>query len=238
MSTVDEPEIVNEMRESSPAEEKKVDSAALSPPSPPSKEDGEEVEVNHIPRSGSVAKEVKEKEGKEKQENGGLGKEKEERQKQDKKRDSKEKETVEEKPDPPKTSVEPLMSQSTAAAERPKAALRSAALRPVSARPSAPRRRDRNVQQIVHHEGLIQSNENAYEKKKDIIAELDDSDNIIIADIMQATESDSDANPAANSEINADGKQGHLVQQILETQQTLTKIDGNDGGGGKTTVNF
>lgn len=158
--------------------------------------------------------------------------EKEVEQKEIKEKDAKEKVEL---------SKEPLMNEPIKpfdASEQPRIALRSAARRPVSARPSAPRRRDRNVQQIVHHEGLIQNAENGgnYEKKKDMIAELDDSDNIIIADIMQENDLSTETNGPENAEISSYGTQGHLVQQILETQQTLTRTDSNENNTKKMVI--
>lgn len=116
---------------------------------------------------------------------------------------------------------------------KPVTALRSAAVRPVSARPSAPRRRDRNVKQIMNHESLMQEPiESKKSDKKDLISEFDDGENIIITDIIQDTTAA--ANDAASDAI-ADGKQGHLVQQILETQTVFMNAD-NDGKHGESIV--
>lgn len=108
-------------------------------------------------------------------------------------------------------------------------ALRSAAVRPISARPSAPRRRDRNVRQILHTESFIQepnSQQNNKSNKKNVIPEFDDADNIVITETIQDNISILDEN-VANNEITTDidGKQGHLVQQILETQTAILKAD-------------
>lgn len=126
-------------------------------------------------------------------------------------------------------SREPLLNGAVAATERPKAALRSAAIRPVSARPSAPRRRDKNIQQIAHLDGFIQQNDvgNKHDKKNDIISELDDSDNIIIADLMQTNVIIDELDLSNDVGVSAESQHGHLVKQILETQKTLTKVESN-----------
>lgn len=117
---------------------------------------------------------------------------------------------------------------------KPVTALRSAAIRPVSARPSAPRRRDRNVKQISQHEHFMHEPIDAKKpEKKDLISEFDDGENIIITDIIQSTTSTT-GNVDAIDNI-ADGKQGHLVQQILETQTVFMNAD-NDAKHGETTV--
>lgn len=108
-------------------------------------------------------------------------------------------------------------------------ALRSAAVRPISARPSAPRRRDRNVRQILHTESFIQepnSQQNNKSNKKNAIPEFDDADNIVITETIQDNISILDEN-VTNNDITTDidGKQGHLVQQILETQTAILKAD-------------
>lgn len=120
-----------------------------------------------------------------------------------------------------------------AAASRPasktRPALRSAAVRPISARPSAPRRRDRNVRQILHTESFIQepnSQQNNKSNKKNTIPEFDDADNIVITETIQDNISLLDENVTSNGiTTDIDGKQGHLVQQILETQTAILKAD-------------
>lgn len=127
-------------------------------------------------------------------------------------------------------------TKSLDAANRPSSksrpALRSAAVRPISARPSAPRRRDRNVRQILHTESFIQepnSQQNSKANKKNAIPEFDDADNIVITETIQDNISLLDENVANNNNnditTDIDGKQGHLVQQILETQTAILKAD-------------
>lgn len=117
---------------------------------------------------------------------------------------------------------------------KPVTALRSASVRPVSARPSAPRRRDRNVKQILNHDSFIHEPiERKKSAKKDLISEFDDGENIIITDIIQDTTSAT--NDAIALDKIADGKQGHLVQQILETQTVFMNAD-NDAKNGEKIV--
>lgn len=115
----------------------------------------------------------------------------------------------------------------------PRTALRSAAVRPISARPSAPRRRDRNVRQILHTESFVQeSTDQSKSDKKNIVPEFDDADNIVITETIPdniTSIDDMAGNKIDDGEI--DGKQGHLVQQILETQTAILKSDNkNDVG--------
>lgn len=117
---------------------------------------------------------------------------------------------------------------------KPVTALRSAAIRPVSARPSAPRRRDRNVKQILQHDSFMHEPIEAKKSdKKDLISEFDDVENIIITDIIQSTTTAAGHTDAIDKI--ADGKQGHLVQQILETQTVFMNAD-NDAKHGETIV--
>ena len=105
------------------------------------------------------------------------------------------------------------------------AALRSAAVRPISARPSAPRRRDRNVRQIIHTESFVQESGDQKADKKNLLTEFDDADNIVITETITDNLSAIDEPVANNMNGEIDGKQGHLVQQILETQTAILKSD-------------
>lgn len=108
----------------------------------------------------------------------------------------------------------------------PRTALRSAAARPISARPSAPRRRDRNVRQIIHTESFVQDSADSNKTdKKILIPEFDDADNIVITETIPDNISAIDDSIVNNVEGEIDGKQGHLVQQILETQTAILKSD-------------
>lgn len=108
----------------------------------------------------------------------------------------------------------------------PRTALRSAAMRPISARPSAPRRRDRNVRQIIHTESFVHDSGDQKIDKKNLMPEFDDADNIVITESIPDNISTID-DPVTNNGDGGDidGKQGHLVQQILETQTAILKSD-------------
>lgn len=129
----------------------------------------------------------------------------------------------------PKKILESSKSYDLENPPKTRAALRSAAVRPISARPSAPRRRDRNVRQILHTESFIQepNNENTTSKKNNI-PDFDDADNIVITESVpdSITAIDETATNKDGNEI--DGKMGHLVQQILETQTSILKDAKND----------
>lgn len=111
---------------------------------------------------------------------------------------------------------------------RPTTALRAPSARPPSARPGAPRRRDRNVEIILHSEKTMQSA--AAEKNAiNTVADLtDDGENLVVID---NTNIQGDPLAASNEPtVDNDKEQGHLVQQILETQTALSKTvnDGSD----------
>lgn len=122
-------------------------------------------------------------------------------------------------------------SKSTDSVNPPKtrAALRSAAMRPISARPSAPRRRDRNVRQILHTESFVQEPNNQDKTtKKSNIPDFDDADNIVITESVPDNISALDETVINKEEGEIDGKVGHLVQQILDTQTSILKDVKND----------
>lgn len=143
-----------------------------------------------------------------------------------------------ERPSNPSSSLLESSTKSLEATNGPSSkarpALRSAAVRPISARPSAPRRRDRNVRQILHTESFLQepnSQQNTNNKsnnKKNAIPEFDDADNIVITETIQDNISILNESATNNNEMTTDidgSKQGHLVQQILETQTAILKVD-------------
>lgn len=133
------------------------------------------------------------------------------------------------KPDDPPLSNGPLISKSSSIEvpmPKPVTALRSAAVRPVSARPSAPRRRDRNVKQITNHDSLMHDavEPKKPEKRKNLMNEYEEGENIIITDIIQEAAAATNESDVIVDKI-ADGKQGHLVQQILDTQSAFMSND-------------
>lgn len=116
-------------------------------------------------------------------------------------------------------------SDGTKSTKPPRTALRSAAVRPISARPSAPRRRDRNVRQILHTESFVQESSDNKLDKKNSMPEFDDADNIVITDIIPDNISAINEPMPVNIDGQIDGEQGHLVQQILKTQTAILKTD-------------
>ena len=118
-------------------------------------------------------------------------------------------------------------SSSQETTTRPMTALRSATIRPASARPGAPRRRDRNVEIILQAEkfstNIPESKPNANSFGVDL---GDDGENLVVIDdnIIEDGITPSKINEALASIENAK-EQGHLVQQILETQNAFAKTD-------------
>lgn len=123
---------------------------------------------------------------------------------------------------------------------RPTTVLRAPSARPPSARPGAPRRRDRNVEIILQTEKAMHDAAEKNALNTNLVADLaDDGENLVVID---NTDIQGDALPITTQEIPKDmpneKEQGHLVQQILETQTTLSKA-GNDGDDTKRdTVSF
>lgn len=116
-------------------------------------------------------------------------------------------------------------------------ALRSAAARPISARPSAPRRRDRNIQQNIHTENFVQESGDQTADKKNYIPEFDDAD-IVITETISDNISTIDEPITKTGDGELDGKQGHLVQQILETQTAILKSDAKNDVSAVNTKHF
>lgn len=119
---------------------------------------------------------------------------------------------------------------------RPTTALRGPSARPPSARPGAPRRRDRNVEIILHSEKALHT-PTVEKNANNIVADLaDDGENLVVID---NTNLQGDALPLDNNAaqllLDNDKEQGHLVQQILETQTALSKTV-NDVGDAKGDV--
>lgn len=109
-------------------------------------------------------------------------------------------------------------------------ALRAPSARPPSARPGAPRRRDRNVEIIVQTEKTMHDAAEKNATNSNLVADLaDDGENLVVID---NTDIQGDALPITAQQTPTDvvneKDQGHLVQQILETQTTLSKA-ANDG---------
>lgn len=114
---------------------------------------------------------------------------------------------------------------------RPRTSLRPPSVRPASARPGAPRRRDKNIEIVLQPEESVKMA--GINVKVDSFNEDldDDGENLIIIEdpTVHQDQLMLDMKPNKSDEIGG-GQQGHLVQQILETQKELSKIDGNATG--------
>ncbi|KXJ72029.1 hypothetical protein RP20_CCG019115 [Aedes albopictus] len=117
--------------------------------------------------------------------------------------------------------------QSVDSVMRPRTSLRPPSVRPPSARPGAPRRKEKNV------EIVLQPNETTKLGEINVKMEVfnnelldDDGENlIVIEDPTQAGDVYSGAQ-VEPSEVKEEQEQGHLVQQILETQKEFSNIAG------------
>ncbi|XP_073818186.1 intraflagellar transport 54 [Musca autumnalis] len=117
---------------------------------------------------------------------------------------------------------------STTKAARPRTSLRPPSARPASARPGAPRRRDRNIEIILQPNDQIKMS--GIQVKLENFGDLDDDgENLVIIenpDVINSGELSANDNRLAGEngmDANAMEQQGHLVQQILETQKELTQ---------------
>ncbi|XP_061393390.1 TRAF3-interacting protein 1 [Musca vetustissima] len=116
----------------------------------------------------------------------------------------------------------------TTKTNRPRTSLRPPSARPPSARPGAPRRRDRNIEIILQPNDQIKMS--GIQVKLENFGDLDDDgENLVIIENPDAINSGelSGTDSALKSDLDiADAtveQQGHLVQQILETQKELTQ---------------
>ncbi|XP_021693082.1 TRAF3-interacting protein 1 [Aedes aegypti] len=126
-------------------------------------------------------------------------------------------------------SVKPPINrqQSVDSVMRPRTSLRPPSVRPPSARPGAPRRKEKNV------EIVLQPNETTKLGEINVKMEVfnnelldDDGENlIVIEDPTQAGDVYS-GTPTDATEVKEEQEQGHLVQQILETQKEFSNIAG------------
>lgn len=126
---------------------------------------------------------------------------------------------------------------------RPRTSLRPPSVRPASARPGAPRRRERNVEVFLPPSEtatgqVADSSANAFSLDLD-----DDGDTlIVIEDAALAISNDDQSTIGAGTESGASialadsSVQGHLVQQILQTQKELAKGDAPVSGTDAETV--
>ncbi|XP_063706194.1 TRAF3-interacting protein 1 [Culicoides brevitarsis] len=114
--------------------------------------------------------------------------------------------------------------------------LRPQSVRPPSARPGAPKRRDKNIEIILQPEEIVKPQTDIIAKLDTLEAELEDNvDNLVI--IEDPTVMDDGIIPASKTDlIDVSGeKEGALVQQILETQREFTNAAGNEQKQSETT---
>ncbi|XP_055588174.1 TRAF3-interacting protein 1 [Uranotaenia lowii] len=122
--------------------------------------------------------------------------------------------------------------QSVDSVMRPRTSLRPPSVRPPSARPGAPRRKEKNV------EIILQPNETAKLGEINVKMEVfnndlldDDGENlIVIEDPTQTGDAYSAGTADKMDEVKEEQEQGHLVQQILETQKEFSNIAGPETG--------
>lgn len=128
---------------------------------------------------------------------------------------------------------------------RPRTSLRPPSVRPASARPGAPRRRDKNIEIILQPDETVKMAGIAI-KVNSLNEELDDDgENLIIIEdstvnqdslMMNFGSKIGSTQKTEDSLSEGSAQQGHLVQQILETQKELSKIElGRDGEMDKKT---
>ncbi|KAL1381054.1 hypothetical protein pipiens_013740 [Culex pipiens pipiens] len=116
--------------------------------------------------------------------------------------------------------------QSVDSVMRPRTSLRPPSVRPPSARPGAPRRKEKNV------EIVLQPNETTKLGEINVKMEVfnnelldDDGENLIV--IEDPTQVDNVyGGGSEGQEVKEEQDQGHLVQQILETQKEFSNIAG------------
>uniref|UniRef100_A0A182MMS1 TRAF3-interacting protein 1 n=1 Tax=Anopheles culicifacies TaxID=139723 RepID=A0A182MMS1_9DIPT len=141
-----------------------------------------------------------------------------------------------------KPSAKPAMlrQQSVETVMRPRTSLRPPSVRPPSARPGAPRRKEKNV------EVILQPNETQKLGEINVKMEVfnselldDDGENLIVIedpttvtdDIVyggRVTDTSGTTEETAQQSGEQEEQQGHLVQQILETQKEFSTHTGTD----------
>ncbi|XP_055907323.1 TRAF3-interacting protein 1 [Eupeodes corollae] len=108
---------------------------------------------------------------------------------------------------------------------RPRTSLRPPSARPASARPGAPRRRDKNIEIVLQPNDQIKLSGISV-KLETFTSELeDDGENLVIIENPNTIEDQlqQSNNIEKNSTQDDSQNQGHLVQQILETQKELVQ---------------
>ncbi|TMW54313.1 hypothetical protein DOY81_000586 [Sarcophaga bullata] len=122
-------------------------------------------------------------------------------------------------------------SNQSSLVNRPRTSLRPPSARPPSARPGAPRRRDKNIEIILQPNDQIKMS--GIQVKLETFGDLDDDgDNLVIIENPNANndavnEQESNLTESEKMMQSEAIEQGHLVQQILETQKELIQNDGS-----------
>ncbi|KAI8123087.1 hypothetical protein FF38_11636 [Lucilia cuprina] len=119
-------------------------------------------------------------------------------------------------------------SNQSSLVNRPRTSLRPPSARPPSARPGAPRRRDKNIEIILQPNDQIKMS--GIQVKLETFGDLDDDgDNLVIIENPNTKDItiDQQTNLTESEKMMQDEtlEQGHLVQQILETQKELVQND-------------
>ncbi|XP_011202813.2 TRAF3-interacting protein 1 [Bactrocera dorsalis] len=118
---------------------------------------------------------------------------------------------------------------------RPRTSLRPPSARPASARPGAPRRRDRNVEIVLQPNDQVKLS--GINVKLESFGDLDDDgENLVViedANTVNIAESAKEVSRVDDTDMGSNlEQQGHLVQQILETQKEfMQQQNGNSSVG-------
>lgn len=117
-------------------------------------------------------------------------------------------------------------SSNQSSLNRPRTSLRPPSARPPSARPGAPRRRDKNIEIILQPNDQVKMS--GIQVKLETFGDLDDDgENLVIIENPNANDvtNDQQTNLTESEKLMQDNtlEQGHLVQQILETQKELVQ---------------
>ncbi|XP_018798726.1 PREDICTED: TRAF3-interacting protein 1 [Bactrocera latifrons] len=119
---------------------------------------------------------------------------------------------------------------------RPRTSLRPPSARPASARPGAPRRRDRNIEIVLQPNDQVKlSGTNV---KLESFGDLDDDgENLVViedANTVNIAESAKEMPRVDDTDMGSNmEQQGHLVQQILETQKEFMQQQNVNGSVGR-----
>uniref|UniRef100_A0A1A9VGD6 TRAF3-interacting protein 1 N-terminal domain-containing protein n=1 Tax=Glossina austeni TaxID=7395 RepID=A0A1A9VGD6_GLOAU len=118
---------------------------------------------------------------------------------------------------------------------KPRTSLRPPSARPPSARPGAPRRRDKNIEIVLQPNDQIKLA--GVNIKLETFGDLDDDgENLVVIEnpdtqeiVQNLTDSYVEKGNENAEQVDEAAQQGHLVQQILETQKELVQETGAKG---------